>query len=454
MNKLAIGKKPKAKKKKVNTNVVVKVSDLIKNITKQPEKKKQKQKKQKSVAGNNNADGTMKIASAKLAAAYTTYDKVVEESVIEEVVEIKGNGGEGVRNYAFYINPGNTELFPVFGSSIAPAYTRYELLEFQAVFVTTSGQFVSTTQSGQVCIAINYDAQEGFFPNTKEGFNLAMHLNPRTVTPIFQTDGLMAREKKIVSGSGFTKKEYIVFPSPNQAVPSGTLASVNDYTPGILNVMISNCPVADQVGRLIVSAKFRLWKYRMPNPANTTTMAHYTLAGHSGAQYITGTNLQVGSSKFFNATFEGNVMTLKPNFTDVLILANQMCFTPTTATTDLEPGIAGGEFKNVLNGQTAGWAIAATGDVVNSTVVFSVDLSPVTITWPAITYTGGGACKGDLFLSLFPTNLVTLRSMRPEIDERLSKVTKLFDKLFCSGCLNGTKCTGCVGNKISQSCED
>lgn len=380
----------------------------------QVQKTKQKKKKAK-MSAMSHTDGGMKILAKKLSAAYTTFDKVILEHTVEEVIPIFGTGGTGVISHHFYINASNSSLFPIF-ATIASCYTKYELLEFIATFVTTSGQFVSTTQSGEVCLVVNYDPQMPPFASTSNGYEQAIHYNPRTVTPVFESASIPCYEQGSITGAGFERKAYVVHPSNNGTVPAGTESSINDYCPGVLNVLVSNCPVSTQIGRLIVQAKFKLWRYRIPDPASFAPTIHLRWVPVSGAGNLFQNDVSVVSGSNNNAlsiTVSGNAMTVVPTYNDCVIMVNYVLGNGSniTCTGGITPTDATAQNMLKWNGtaDVASFVFAGSGSTTIQGVYFfhlATDSQGAVLTFDTATFSASNP-TGDILITVLPSQLLS-----------------------------------------------
>lgn len=317
-----------------------------------------------------------------------------------------------------YLNIGNSVLFPR-GSTMASLYTefRWKYLKFE--YETNSFSANATGASaGVVILATNYDASADAFSSYEDAAQYYGSVSGPAYVNI--THDVKVKTK---NGLGLDiNKNYFIFNSENQALPTGVDNSIHDYNPGVFQLMTDNNAVNTNIGRLWVTYEAELIGPRTPlytTPGGISVV--YTGSSTTGNTFVSVTRNPASSTQIY-AEVSGNtlVVTTNPSTPDHVLYVTvvQNCVTsisaPTTAAvsgnTALTPMFLLGDGT-----VSAGIAEASTDTSSNSVFVTS------TTGIYNLTYTTGtivGVCGMTLMLTLLP---IAFNPSSESVEKRLSR---------------------------------
>lgn len=362
--------------------------------------------------------GNGMIQSQKGIGARTTVTQDVTEILTANELVTLVNGTPGFNNQSFYINPGNTALFPI-ASVKAQCYTNWKLIDFKMTYCTEGYQIATGSTAGNVLAVVNYDPQETPFVEYKH----ALNYNPHMETVPFEGGFIEAIRKTATLGAkGHMDRDYLIFPSNNQAVPIGTNASVNDYNLGLLQLITNKNSVTSEIGKWHVSAKFYVSGLRQPNPANFSPICHIQSNPTSGNIYVAPTTQLPGSTNAYTVypgkTFDVNNQPVTSNanaisITDMPINSVFQIQIQTYASTSVTTGVGVSSLvnctaTNVYNFDTVATASATSGTTSIYVGAFRVNAVNISIIFTtALVLTGTGT--NDTIITLFPVTLIAER---------------------------------------------
>jgi hypothetical protein len=444
-------RKPKQNKK--NVPKAATVAAIAKSVAKKVEAKihpKQKHKQHSAPRNNTNPPGEYagkqrrtrgpkpNIAMSGIiplqpafAQASVTRDKIVIEEANENFLFVDGD--PGFVNNLFFINPGNTKLFPVF-SNIAQCYTNYKLISFSLTYLTESYQISSGVTAGNVYLVINYNSQEPAFNSAKE----ILQYNPHLETVPFSSGTLVAEKLGADKTKGYVDgKPYRVFVSDNLPNPTGGAASsVFDYNVGTAQVATNANAVTTEIGKVRVCAKFALWGLHAPVPNDKSPVLHARAQALTGAPFTNAT-IQQGSSYSFDCTFTNTTITLAQMAigSRFMITYNAQATggsaTITVGTTIVSTGCIGVNLQ--IGGTEDVFSAGSTTATFSNCSTFLVTTGTCVLTYPTITVTSTPAAQADVWITLLPTNLIsqnnTLEDKVLQLEKTLAKVQLLETQL-------------------------
>jgi len=203
----------------------------------------------------------------------------------------------------FYLNPGNTVLFPVFGQ-IAATYEEYvcHLLRFwyRGEEYTASG---SNVTAGILAYATNMDPDDSNFSNVSQMENYEGCVSGPPFSGHFCHDVEVAhrnRGRNRSKGDALALNQYFVYSSGNQEAPSGQPGKFYDM--GNFQIMENKCQASSPAGELWVEHSWTMIRRKQQTPINQAALqAHITelpKASATGAHPLgtTGGSLAVGST--------------------------------------------------------------------------------------------------------------------------------------------------------------
>lgn len=179
--------------------------------------------------------------------------------------------------YQYYLNPGNTELFPIF-SRVAAVYEQFRcnFLRFHYVTeaYTASGSNVS---AGKLIMATNVDPEDPKFLSATQMENYTG--SDRTVPFSSITHDPLSTMRKLKNKQGRSHmplNEYFVYPSGNLPAPVNTSAKFYDM--GLFQLASSGLPSAAtniEIGELYVE-----YQFDMIRPRDVSSVGAGLLACH------------------------------------------------------------------------------------------------------------------------------------------------------------------------------
>lgn len=179
----------------------------------------------------------------------------------------------------YYLNPGNSVLFPVF-SQIAVTYEEYicHRLRFwyRGEEYTASG---SNVTAGLLIYATNMDPDDATFTSTNQMENYEGSVSGPPFSGHFVHDVLEARHKrgKSKQGGGLALNQYFVYASGNQAAPSGQAAKFYDM--GLFQVASVGTQTASPAGELWVEHSWTLIRRKQQTPIGQSNLYAHIVEG-------------------------------------------------------------------------------------------------------------------------------------------------------------------------------
>lgn len=301
-----------------------------------------------------------------------------------------------VNNTVYYINPGNSALFPVF-STIAACYEGYKINRLRFIFKSrayaASGSVVA---AGTVCMATSYDPDNPIFLNMTEAENYIGNDNDAPYTT-FVHDVVSSRKKHTHLN---VVNSYYTSYSNNQSAPTGTAAKFYDY--GVFNFIESGVQPGT-IGELHVEYSFTMLRPKQPEVLNAPSVySHYT--ENPASSVTVGTNpfgtssmvQKVGSS--IPVTNAGNSLL----FSQAGIYYINYSAEVTTAT-GVSLGALGANVTalNIMADNTSNQIGAAASGVFNFTFIISVSTSGTGAANKVAITTSGTGSTGSMDLWIF-----------------------------------------------------
>lgn len=283
-------------------------------------KKAPKQKKTKKTpkqAGKRNNAGPMRAPPTNVASAVTDGVNVGmvwknSNSVrdhfnrrFEKVCDIAPGSTAFAILQNFFLNPGNSTLFPVF-SQIASTYEEYicHLLRFwyRGEEYMASGTNVS---AGIVAMVTNMDPDDSQFTNISQLENYEGSVSGPPFSGHFVHDVAVAhktRGRNRQKGDALSLNQYFVFSSANQAAPSGQAAKFYDM--GQFQLAVNGCQAATPAGELWVEHEWTLIRRKQETPIGQQALYAHIVespaasAAAAGSAFLgtTGGSLRAGST--------------------------------------------------------------------------------------------------------------------------------------------------------------
>lgn len=212
----------------------------------------------------------------------------------------------------YYLNPGNTVLFPVFGQ-IAATYEEYicHLLRFwyRGEEYTASG---SNVTAGILAYATNMDPDDSNFANVSQMENYEGCVSGPPFSGHFCHDVEVAhrsRGRNRTKGDALALNQYFVYSSGNAEAPAGQPGKFYDM--GNFQVMENKCQAAAPAGELWVEHSWTMIRRKQQTPLGQAGLqAHFVSAAAGTATAAnplgtTGPVLRSGSTIpiTFNGTY-------------------------------------------------------------------------------------------------------------------------------------------------------
>jgi hypothetical protein len=207
----------------------------------------------------------------------------------------------------FFINPGNSTLFPVF-AKIAATYEQYRchLLRFwyRGEEYTASGTNVS---AGILVYATNFDIDDTAFSGIDQMENYDNSISGPPFAGHFAHDVLVGHRKKgrnrAVGGNDLPLNDYFVFSSANAEAPTGLSQAGKFYDMGNFQVASNGTQAATPAGELWVEHSWTMIRRKQSTPLGQEltqghivssaagTAATATILGTTGGVLRSGSNL-------------------------------------------------------------------------------------------------------------------------------------------------------------------
>lgn len=183
---------------------------------------------------------------------------------MEKVTDLSFNLQTFQNKYLYYLNPGNTELFPIF-SKVAAVYEQYRCRFLRFHYVTEA--YVASGSSfaaGKLVMATNVDPDDPSFLSMTAMENYTG--SDRTVPFSSMTHDPLGTMKKLKNKQGRSHmplNEYFVYPSGNLNAPVNTATKFYDM--GLFQMAASGLPlngINTEIGELFVEYEFDMIRPR------------------------------------------------------------------------------------------------------------------------------------------------------------------------------------------------
>jgi len=333
-----------------------------------------------------------------------------------------------------YINPGNSELFPIF-SKIAQNYEQYECNHLRVLYrteeYTASGSAVS---AGLGCLATNFDPDAPNFSTFTQAENYEHSISGAPFSGIVVHDILEEhrarfgnRSKRAVGGD-LSLNNYYVNYSPNQLAPGSTPAKFYDM--GNFQFLV-NGTQAGLIGELWIEYSFTLIRRLQSPGAPQGGVAHWSGIAATTANNLNGV-LQPGFT-LPNITMTAATITFPAgqpgNYLVQVNIAgatSASAFDYVTSTGGVSPLLiqSGGATRDAVY-SVPSLAGTTTNAVMNTTTV-NVTTAGGTLVFGASTIVGTGT--SDVWIFSLPSTVITFND-KVEISELKDTVSDLTSKI-------------------------
>jgi len=330
---------------------------------------------------------------------------------MEKVADITATSG--FTNQTYYINPGNSLLFPIFSASAVNYETyipRGQVMGFH--FLTQS--FVSTGQessAGSVTMVVNYDPTDPPFTDQNQMEDYVGMVKG----PPFTSFSLNIPIKKLRSSESV--KAYFVNPSNNTAAYSTDSPKFYDY--GTFQIATNNNTNTGVIGSLYVEYEFEMIKPKLNNlTATAFNISHIATNGTSAAA----TPLLNAFSNYngLNATWTNTAIAVKEGASVevalvILCTSGTMSTSLAVASTVVNP--AGTLHNdNLLANSTNSTANSVTSNTNSlSTYFYYTDSNHISTVYTLTTTGTLASGTVDIFIIALPN---TLAAMDPNVRKR------------------------------------
>ena len=180
----------------------------------------------------------------------------------------------------FFLNPGNSVLFPVF-SQIASTYEEYicHLCRFwyRGEEYMASGTNVS---AGIIAMVTNMDPDDATFTNVTQLENYEGSVSGPPFSGHFVHDVAIAhksRGRNRSKGDALALNQYFVFSSANQAAPTSQPAKFYDM--GQFQLVANGCQAASPAGELWVEHEWTLIRRKQETPIGQQVLYAHVIEG-------------------------------------------------------------------------------------------------------------------------------------------------------------------------------
>jgi len=383
----------------------------------------------RGASGNRPLGGSplgMRVSSDGLNQSLTmTNNSRIEEKFqvrFEKVTDLVGTTSAFalLTNGQYYINPGNSVLFPIF-SKIATTYEQYRVNRLRFHYVTqcytASGTNVG---AGRVMMATNFDPDAGSFTTKTqmENYEKCVAFEPYARHVVH--DVMEAHRSRMVNTS---VNNYYVSGSANVLTPVTGQAKFYDLG----NFQVGGAGMVDAtsiIGELWVEYSFTMIRPVQESPiGDSIAAAHYTTVPVTAtSRFGTGAQ-QTGSN--LNLTLGANTITL-PFAGNFLVVFRASAATSYTDANSISAG-TGGSLLAIWNGgasQGISFIGSGTTAAVLATVVACT--APGVVLTVAGTPTIVGAVLGDLWVCQVPSDIVTLLSPLERLKRRVDELAREF----------------------------
>lgn len=349
------------------------------------------------------------------------------------------NGTPTFTNMLYYINPGNTALFPIF-STIASCYTEFRFRSLKFLWFTEAYTANgSGASAGKVIMSVNFNPAEVAFnsdtqmENYQDTVKDAPYVNLAYVMQHIKRGGV---EKGLDMDKVYTVNYANNIPNP--APLNGAVVDVFQYNVGTFQFATNGNAVTSEMGELYVEFEVDLIRPRQPITALGTVMAH-AVSTPSPSNALVGLSVKNGSSSQLIITSPtANVLNVatSPSLFGYICKID-VCYTQSGGTAVpasnylYGTGVTTG--TNLYDGDTSYISQSASAASFNVSATFVAGISSVyTIGFNTLTLTGGTGYAMDIWVTILPGPLVSLSSedrvleIEKRIDEKLAKLQALF----------------------------
>jgi len=217
----------------------------------------------------------------------------------EKVADVLGTAAFTSRDY--YLNPGNSVLFPV-TSRANSIYEEYEMdveFDYEPVAYTAIG---TTASPGLVVMVTNYDSSDPAFTSltAAENYDHSVRLLP------FERGTHVVRSK---TGRmrGYPLGDYFVANTPNLALPTTVTTGEKFYNLGRFSLITDNNAITDKIGELYVRYRRKMIRQKQTtNPDAETNLYAHLVGVPTTAAPGAGLTAQTGNT--FVPTFNNSLL--------------------------------------------------------------------------------------------------------------------------------------------------
>jgi len=346
----------------------------------------------------------------------------------EKIVDITGTTSAFAILQQFFLNPGNTVLFPIF-SKEAATYEQYRVNVMRFHFVTSALSASGTNVSnGRLLMATNFDPDQGNFTtkNQMENYTRAESFAPFTDHVIHDVLEVSRKRK----GDDFAVKNFYVNGSANQLTPVTGQAKFYDFG----NFQFAgngNIDATSQLGELWVE-----YSFTMINPLQETPLGDAIVM----AKYLT--TPVTAASRFLSGVQQaGSNMSLilAANTITIPVAGEFFCslhFSAATSYTDVNvvSVSAGGTLLSILASNGVADNVAQSGDGSGSVSLTTTFFVSCIVPNVVITYAGtptiAGTTRADLTVVQVPSDVIT--ALKTDELSRLANLESMVKKLTLS----------------------
>jgi len=386
----------------------------------------------------------------------TTAERVTFPMAREKFADLTSSGTTLQTLVQQYINPGNTELFPIF-SQIAKNYEQYECNHLKILFRTeeymASGSVVS---AGLTCLSTNFDPDAANFATFTQAENYEHSISGAPFSGIIEHDVLAEHRRHRIMrgnrGNDLALMNYFVNYSPNQLSPSATPAKFYDL--GNFQALVTGTQ-AGLIGELWIEYSFTMIR-RLQQPGSPFGgVAHFSSLTATSSNNFAGSVLQAGNT-LAGVVIGSNTITFpagQPGNYKVDITMTAGTSVGAIALASLSAGATGLTLFTSAGARDASDEQQSLAGTTVFAAMLSVCLSctaaggVLTITPATIVTSGAGYL--DIFITSLPSSVVTLslKNEKEEIDELRDEVREMreFMRLVASRSDGSSSSTCSVG---------
>jgi len=321
----------------------------------------------------------------------------------------------------YYLNPGNSVLFPIF-SQIAATYEQYRVntlvFSYETEAYTASGSNVS---AGKVILVTNYDPSDAAFTTDQQ---MEDYSNSDRGAPYCEiVHDVLGGDHSL---KGEPLKNYFVNSSANAQAPSNDSSQGKFYTIGNFQLGCQgNASSTAEIGELYVTYSFTMIRPKQQTPLGQNLLVAHIVesapgtAAASGSAFLgtTGGVLRAGST--LNSVCTKNTFTL-PTLGRFLIAAQWVGSVAAVATWTPGSNITAVSLTNDSQSNMVGTVSSGNTSVVGTYDVTAAGTGAAnTMTIASLTSLAAGTA--DIFISQIPSGLTVLRESRIERLERMLK---------------------------------